>query len=50
MCAKQCLRKDRHYAADNEMCMTKCYDLVYIYTKLGLNELNNFADENNLNR
>ena len=28
--------------------MTKCYDLAYIYTKMGLVELNNFADENNL--
>lgn len=49
VCAKQCLRKERNYASENEFCMTKCYDLAYIYTKIGLNELNNFAAEHNLN-
>lgn len=42
-CTYQCLRKERHYAQDSEICMTKCFDLAYIYTKLGLNELENFA-------
>ena len=45
-CSYQCLRKERHYAQEQELCMTKCYDLAYIYTKMGMNELNNFAVEN----
>ncbi len=48
-CAKQCLRKERNYASESEFCMTKCFDLAYIYTKIGLIELNNFAAENQLN-
>ena len=47
-CAYQCLRKERHYNQDSEVCMAKCYDLLYIYTKIGMNELNNFTVENSL--
>lgn len=49
MCTYQCLRKERNYNNDSELCMTKCFDLAYIYTKVGINELENFAVENRLN-
>ena len=48
-CTNQCLRRERSYEAESEMCMAKCYDSVWIYTRVGLSELNSFAAENNLN-
>ncbi len=48
VCVKQCLRKECHYHNEADLCMTKCYDLAYIYAKIGLHELNAFSQENNL--
>jgi len=47
-CTPQCLRKERLFELETELCMTKCYDLGYIYTRVGLAELNSFAFENNI--
>lgn len=47
-CTFQCLRKERMYESESELCMTKCYDLGYIYARVGLAELNQFAFENNI--
>ena len=48
MCSKHCLRRDMHYEQHTEFCMTKCYDIGYIYTRLGLAELTSFTFENNI--
>ena len=39
-CTNQCMRRDRHYDTESEMCMAKCFDLAFIYTRIGLTELN----------
>ena len=36
VCANQCLRKEKFYGGESELCMAKCYDLAYIYTRVGL--------------
>jgi len=48
ICLPQCLKKERNYMVDSELCLTKCYDLAFIYTRVGMSELNQFAYENNL--
>ncbi len=48
MCTNQCLRKERHYEIETELCSSKCFDLAYIYTRVGLAELNSFAYDNNI--
>ena len=48
MCSFQCLRRERAYEAESEMCMAKCYDLGYIYTRIGIAELNAFIYENKI--
>ena len=49
MCIDQCLKKERNFHMDSELCLTKCYDTAFIYVRAGLNELNQFAYENNIN-
>ena len=49
MCTHQCLRKEKNYASDTEFCLAKCFDTAYIYMRVGLNEINQFAYENNIN-
>ena len=48
MCTNQCLKKERHYDTEHELCMTKCFDLAFIYTRIGLAELNALAYESNI--
>ena len=50
VCTSQCLRQERAYQTDNEYCMAKCFDLAYIYTKVGCAEINLFSYENQLQR
>ena len=47
-CAKQCLRREMHFEQHSEFCMTKCYDLGFIYTRLGIVELHEFTQENSI--
>ena len=47
-CTFHCLRRERAYEAESEMCMAKCFDLAYIYTRIGLAEINAFAYENRI--
>eukprot|EP00347_Sterkiella_histriomuscorum_P007080 403350329 len=47
-CIAQCLKKERNYHCDSELCLTKCYDTAFIYMRVGLNEINQFAYENNI--
>jgi len=47
-CANQCLKRERTFHKDSEMCQAKCYDIAFIYTRVGLNEINQFAYENNI--
>ena len=46
MCAFQCLRKERVYEAESEMCMAKCFDAGFIYMRVGIAEINSFTYEN----
>lgn len=48
MCLLHCQRKERNYHSDAELCITKCFDTAFIFTRVGLNELNQFAYENNI--
>ena len=48
MCTYQCLRKERAFEAESEMCMAKCFDLGYIYMRIGIAEINAFAYENRI--
>lgn len=48
MCLPFCQRRERSYHSDSELCMTKCFDSSFIYARTGLNELNQFAYENNI--
>ena len=47
-CVAQVLKKERNYHSDSELWLTKCYDTAFIYARVGLNELNQFAYENNI--
>ena len=40
ICARQCLRRERDYHSDSEMCQGKCLDIAFIYARAGLNEIN----------
>jgi hypothetical protein len=48
MCVNQCWKRERNYHYDNEICMGKCLDLAFIYTRVGLSEINQFASENDI--
>lgn len=48
MCTDQCLRRERIYESESQLCNAKCYDLGYIYLRIGLAELNSFAYDNNI--
>ena len=48
-CVKKCnLKRERDYHVDMELCQAKCYDISFIYTRVGLNEINEFTTENNI--
>ena len=48
-CTSKCsMKRERDYHIDMELCQAKCYDLAFIYTRVGLNEINEFANENNI--
>ena len=48
MCTFQCLRRERAFEAESEMCMAKCFDVGYIYMRIGIAELNSFSYENRI--
>ena len=48
MCLDHCQKKERNYTAEFEICLSKCFDTAFIYTRVGLNELNQFAYENKI--
>ena len=45
MCTPQCLRKERSFESETELCMTKCFDYGFIYMRIGLAEINEFTYE-----
>ena len=47
-CAQLCLKRERNFHKDSELCQAKCYDLAIIYSRVGLNEINQFSYENNI--
>ena len=48
ICVKKCLRREKNYVVDSELCLTKCFDLAFIYIRVGLSEINEFKEENRI--
>ena len=48
MCVQKVLKKERNYYVDSEIQLAKCFDTAFVYVRSGLNELNQFAYENNI--
>ena len=42
------MKRERHFHKDTELCQAKCYDIAWVYTRVGINEINQFVNENNI--
>ena len=40
ICQNQCLKRERTFHKESEMCQAKCYDTAMVYHRVGLNEIN----------
>ena len=40
ICTKQCAKRERLFHKDSDMCHAKCYDVAFLYARVGVNEIN----------
>ncbi|CAI2386513.1 unnamed protein product [Moneuplotes crassus] len=48
VCTPQCLRREKNYVSESELCMAKCYDLALRYYMTGFDEVDQVLRENNI--